>query len=331
MSKFASLVSDIATAAETPIESGKPLRIPIDKIAPDPDQPRKSFDDLDQLAASFKAVGVMQPIRVRPANGEGVHIIVAGERRWRAASMAGLTEIDAFLDTDDDAAARTRQKQVVENEQRQALNPEEMASFIGEQLGGGLKLTDIAKATGIPKAKLSQYAAILQMPPFLRELAPDVALRALYDLFQVWKSRPELVEAYVSDRGPDAITYRSVQILVDSLKKGGQAEPPAAAPQEPAAEPRTPASLPAAGASGPSPGGDSDTDAGGDGEGGDGGEPSGPVQMVATDGIRKRVEAVFAALGFFDPRQTEMDRAKALKALQKAQSAINKAISDLGG
>lgn len=329
MSKFASLVSDIATAAETPVESGKPLRIPLDKIAPDPDQPRKSFDDLDQLAASFKAVGVLQPIRVKPANGEGVHIIVAGERRWRAASLAGLTDIEAFLDTDDDAAARTRQKQVVENEQRQGLNPEEMASFIEEQLGGGLKLADIAKATGIPKAKLSLYAAILQMPSFLRELAPVVALRALYDLFQVWKSRPELVEAYVSDSGPDAITYRSVQILVDGFKKGSQAEPPAAAPQEPAAEPPTPASLPAAGSGDPSPGGD--TDAGRDGEGDDGGEPSGPAQMVATDGILKRVETVFAALGFFDPRQTEMDRAKALKALQKAQSAINKAISDLGG
>ena len=74
------------------------MTVPLDKVAPDPDQPRKRFGEaeLEGLAASIKEQGVIQPILVRPAR-EGVHLIIAGERRWRASQVAGLREVPILI------------------------------------------------------------------------------------------------------------------------------------------------------------------------------------------------------------------------------------------
>ena len=79
-------------------ELGKPLLLPLSHISPNPDQPRKDFDEaaLLELAESIKSYGVLQPIVVTEA-GKGVYLIIAGERRFRAAKLAGLTEIPAFV------------------------------------------------------------------------------------------------------------------------------------------------------------------------------------------------------------------------------------------
>ena len=109
--------------------SGSLHHLPLDVIVPNPDQPRTRFDDeaIQSLAASIAEVGVLQPVVVRPGE-EGGYVLIAGERRWRAAQVAGLREIPALLRTSDERAALA--EAVVENLQREDLTPlEEAAAY----------------------------------------------------------------------------------------------------------------------------------------------------------------------------------------------------------
>ncbi|MCU0483109.1 MAG: ParB/RepB/Spo0J family partition protein, partial [Chloroflexi bacterium] len=101
--------------------------VPIDRIEPNPENPRLSFEEgaLEELAASIKEHGVLQPILVRPL-GPNLYQLVAGERRWRAARQAGMETIPALIEElDDDAALEIA---IVENLQREDLSPLEEAS-----------------------------------------------------------------------------------------------------------------------------------------------------------------------------------------------------------
>jgi ParB family chromosome partitioning protein len=104
--------------------------VSIDAVSPNPRQPREHFDQeaLDALAASIREVGVLQPIVVGPADDEGRHVLVAGERRLRAAKVAGLYEIPAMIRRSDDAGRLA--ESLVENIQREDLGPlEEAAAY----------------------------------------------------------------------------------------------------------------------------------------------------------------------------------------------------------
>lgn len=101
--------------------------LPLREIEPDPEQPRKHFDQdaLNQLAASITENGLLQPIAVRPKKLGTGYIIIAGERRWRAARLAGLDEVPVLIKdvTDEQAAALA----LIENLQREDLDPIEVA------------------------------------------------------------------------------------------------------------------------------------------------------------------------------------------------------------
>ncbi|HZL06892.1 MAG TPA: ParB/RepB/Spo0J family partition protein, partial [Coriobacteriia bacterium] len=96
--------------------------LPVELIVANPNQPRRHFDEeaLDALAGSLGERGVLQPVLVRPKPG-GTYELVAGERRWRAAQIAGLTEIPALVRPRDDAA--TLELALIENMAREDLNP----------------------------------------------------------------------------------------------------------------------------------------------------------------------------------------------------------------
>lgn len=102
------------------------MRLPIDKIIADPDQPRRLFDDeaLSELSASIKEHGVVQPLVVTPQ--DGVFVIVAGERRWRASKLAGLKEVPALVRTLN--GQHRLEISLIENLQRRDLNPLETAT-----------------------------------------------------------------------------------------------------------------------------------------------------------------------------------------------------------
>ena len=137
-----SLFEDAAPVFES--EHAAVETLPLREIEPDPDQPRKTFEQetLSELAASIAEHGLLQPIAVRPKPSGG-YLIVAGERRWRASRMAGLTEVPVIVkDVTDEQAMELA---LVENLQREDLNPMEEAQAL-QQLRETLKLTQEALA-----------------------------------------------------------------------------------------------------------------------------------------------------------------------------------------
>jgi ParB family chromosome partitioning protein len=181
------------TATQTPGMNGRPLLIPLAQIDEDPDQPRRVFShaELTQLAESIRAVGVLQPIIVRRDHASGRYIINMGARRHRAARLAGLDAIPVIVQ---DAAEPDRYAQMVENIQRDDLAATEIATFVAARLGAGDKQAEIARKLGKPKDWVSRYAAIPRMPDFLRAKLHSSPIRAVYELYQAWRERPELVE-----------------------------------------------------------------------------------------------------------------------------------------
>ena len=141
--------------------------IPISAIRPNPQQPREHFDEesLAALAESIREVGVLQPVLVR-AGGDGYELI-AGERRWRAARRIGLQTIPAIVRVADDAAML--QQAIVENVQREELNPlEEAAAY--QQLIEDFSLThdDVAARVGKSRATITNTLRLLQLPPSIQ-------------------------------------------------------------------------------------------------------------------------------------------------------------------
>jgi ParB/RepB/Spo0J family partition protein len=136
--------------------------VDIQKISPAADQPRKTFDQgkLLELAMSIRERGVLEPIVVRPT-GDGNYEIVMGERRWRAAQLAGLTEIPAVIRelTDEDASADA----VVENFQRQDLDPVERARAI-KKLLGFMSWDKVLKTLGCADSTMRRYLDLLDLP-----------------------------------------------------------------------------------------------------------------------------------------------------------------------
>lgn len=161
-----------------------PTSAPLTDITPDPEQDRKEFDqeELENLAASIREVGVLQPVVVSPTGGNPPWKLVAGERRWRAAQMAGLTEIpmvvrEDFAETkESDSRSDIRHlAQMIENANRSDLRDYEMAKGIRRQLDKwGDKRGDrgrIAKLINRPAASISRLLALLdpEVEPLVKE------------------------------------------------------------------------------------------------------------------------------------------------------------------
>lgn len=154
--------------------------IPVDVIRPNPQQPRERFDDeaLDDLAASIREVGVLQPIIVRPDDEEGRYVLVAGERRWRAAALADVALIPAVIrDEADDETNLT--EALIENLQREDLSPlEEAAAY--RQLMEDFSMTheQIAERVGKSRSAVTNTLRLLQLPAAIQGMLERGALSA---------------------------------------------------------------------------------------------------------------------------------------------------------
>lgn len=153
-------------------KKGAAEMIRISDIDPRRDQPRKSFDReaLEVLADSIATHGVLQPIIVREnADLEGVYEIIAGERRWRAAKMAGLSEIPAVIFTGDELKAA--QVALIENIQREDLNPVEEAMGYGALIERfGLTQDQVAKQVGKSRSTVTNMLRLLDLPAEVLEM-----------------------------------------------------------------------------------------------------------------------------------------------------------------
>jgi ParB family transcriptional regulator, chromosome partitioning protein len=150
--------------------------LPVVSIRPNPHQPREHFDEeaLAALAESIREVGVLQPVLVREA-GDGFELI-AGERRWRAARRVGLQTIPAIVRHADDATSL--QQAIIENVQRESLNPlEEAAAY--QQLIEDFTLThdEVAARVGRSRATVTNTLRVLQLPPTIQKYLQDGSLR----------------------------------------------------------------------------------------------------------------------------------------------------------
>jgi ParB family chromosome partitioning protein len=160
-------------APEPPAEAAGPsdrvARLPLDLIDPNPNQPRRVFERerLEELAASIRAEGVIQPVVVRRRGDR--YILVIGERRLRAAQMAGFKEIPAIVR--EIPEERLLEVTLIENIQREDLNPMEAAAAfeqMSEELG--LSQEEIAERTGKDRATISNLTRLLRLPHAVQQL-----------------------------------------------------------------------------------------------------------------------------------------------------------------
>ena len=138
--------------------------IAIDQIEANPNQPRREFDEeaLHELAESIKAIGIIQPITLRQV-AENHFQIIAGERRWRASQLAGLTAIPAYIRTISDE--NVMEMALVENIQRQDLNAIEIALAYEHLLENeGMTQEKISERVGKSRAAIANYLRLLKLP-----------------------------------------------------------------------------------------------------------------------------------------------------------------------
>jgi ParB family transcriptional regulator, chromosome partitioning protein len=161
--------------------------VQVDHIEPNPEQPRMVFEQaaLDELAASIREHGVLQPILVRPL-GPNTYQIVAGERRWRASRQAGLATIPALIeDIDDDTALEIA---IIENLQREDLTPLDEAAMYDRMVHEhGYSIRKLADKLGKDKGYLENRLRLADAPPEIRELVSlrKDSLSHAYELMKV--------------------------------------------------------------------------------------------------------------------------------------------------
>ena len=143
------------------------LSILVDRIEPDPDQPRREFDqeELDRLAESLRTVGLLQPITVRYVADTDRYRIVDGERRWRAACQAKLSAVNCVVNDQELTPDRIMQLQVVANALRCDLSPMEAArAYRSLQNAWGCTAKELATRLNVSESKLSRTIALLDLP-----------------------------------------------------------------------------------------------------------------------------------------------------------------------
>lgn len=212
-------LESLLSSADKPRE-GELRTLPVTAIRPNPWQPRQVFEpeQLEQLAASIKAQGLLQPVVVRPAapgNGQDGYELIAGERRWRAAGLAGLTHIPAVVRQVDDRT--TAALALVENLQREDLNALEKAQGIKRLIEEfGLTHQQAGEAVGHSRTHVSNLLRLLDLAPAVQGLVETGQLdmghaRALLPLPKA--RQEEMAEKIAAQQ----MTVRDVEALVARL------------------------------------------------------------------------------------------------------------------
>jgi ParB family chromosome partitioning protein len=145
--------------------------IPIDQIGNDPDQPRREFDpaSIERLAESLKSRGQLQPILVRWDSGRNLYVILCGERRWRAAMLAGLPSLTCIVGDRPLSKGERRTVQLIENCCREDLAPVDQAEAMHALVvSEGWTQAGLAGLLGITQSAVSKALALLELPPVLR-------------------------------------------------------------------------------------------------------------------------------------------------------------------
>ena len=202
--------------------------IPLSAIVPNPHQPRRRFNDasLNELAASLKATGMIQPIIVRPAGHDGYQLI-AGERRWRAAKLAELPTIPAIVREVD--GATQAQMALIENVQREDLNPLDRAfayKILLDHLG--LTQSELAGRIGEDRSTIAHFLRLLEMPESVQTLVGDGRLSMAHAKVLGGVTDPAEQQRLAELAAAQSLSVRNLERLV----QGDKSARPTTAPPE---------------------------------------------------------------------------------------------------
>ena len=216
MSKRGGLGRGLSALIPGAPESGEAsglLEVPVNAVSPNPKQPRTRFDDeaIGALATSIREVGILQPIVVRKA-GAGYELI-AGERRLRAAKLAGLATIPVVVrDTDD---ADTLREALIENIHREDLGPIELAEAFRQLLEElGLKQEELADRVGVSRSHIANTIRLLQLPIDVQQLLTDGKLQAGHARTLLTLGNAEAQNALALRTVVEDLSVREVEELV---------------------------------------------------------------------------------------------------------------------
>ena len=192
----------VSVAPGAPLPSGV-LSVPIESLKPNPDQPRKIFTkaDLEELTASIRDKGILQPILVRAQPGEdGVWQIIAGERRWRAAQGARLTQVPIIVREMDDV--EVLEVAIIENVQRADLNPVEEANAYAVLMDRFGRTQDaLAGVVGKSRSHVANTLRLLQLPPEVLEHVTEGRMSAGHARALITARDPRALAETVLDQG----------------------------------------------------------------------------------------------------------------------------------
>jgi ParB family chromosome partitioning protein len=212
-------------AEETPRAGGE---LALSEITPNPDQPRRRFDDgdLERLAESIRRHGVLQPVVVRraPVGAAKPYELVVGERRWRAAQRAGRSTIPALVQ--DVEPQDLLEVALVENVQRRDLNPIELAHAFRALLAAGHTQDEVGQRVGLDRSTVANHLRLLELP---KELQEDVELGSLsvgHAKALLSLANPER-RRHLRDRiVAEALSVRAAETLARSLATPAAARKP---------------------------------------------------------------------------------------------------------
>ena len=216
---LAALIGDVGAETATSERARAQRRVPIEFLRPNPRNPRRNFSDaeLDELAASIKERGIIQPVVVRSVRGaRDAYEIIAGERRWRAAQRAGLHEIPIvpFEASDGEALELA----IIENVQRADLNPLEEAGGYQTLAGEyGHSHDDIAKIVGKSRSHVTNTLRLLKLPEPVKAYINAGKITAGAARMLIGAADPEEMAREIVERG---LNVRQVEALAKERAKG---------------------------------------------------------------------------------------------------------------
>lgn len=214
-------------AAEGPEQPRPTQFMPVERIQPNPDQPRREFspDALEQLAQSIRQKGIVQPLIVRAIGGQGQYEIVAGERRWRAAQIAGLHEVPIVVREFTDV--EVLEIAIIENIQREDLNPIEEAMAYRQLIERfGHTQEKLAEALSRSRSHVTNLLRLLTLPESVQDMLRKGDLSAGHARALITAPNPAVLASQVVRRG---LSVRETEKLAKTVgtkqpRSGGKAE-----------------------------------------------------------------------------------------------------------